>query len=279
MRIFLPIFLLCAIVARAQEPAVTTAAEAPNRDTSYIDEKGTAHITRVVAVPEYISAEAQKALASRVPDAAHSQSLEARRARMLEASAQTAAAWSKICPTRSTDGEIAGIKVHIVTPSEPSTADAGKVLINLHGGGFTVDSGSLTESIPVACDGRIKVVSVLYSLAPEHPFPAALNDAVAVYRELLKSYKPVHIGIFGTSAGAMLTAEVAVKLKALGLPIACSLGYFQWHGRLRPAHRLRGPLLWRRFVRASRPTGTRTRQTGIRGINRSQKSRTFANLR
>ena len=52
---------------------------------------------------------------------------------------------------------------------------AGAVL-NLHGGGFRVDSGSLTESIPIASLTGIKVVSVLYRLAPEHPFPAAVND-------------------------------------------------------------------------------------------------------
>jgi acetyl esterase/lipase len=217
-------------MARAQESAETTAAEAPSSDTSYIDEKGSAHITRVVPVPEYVSPEAQKTLASRVPDATHSQSLEARRARMVEASAHSAAAWSKICATRSTDGEIAGVKVHIVTPAESPPADAEKVLINLHGGGFTVDSGSLTESIPVAYYSRIKVVSVLYSLAPEHPFPAAVNDTVTVYKELLKSYKPFHIGIFGTSAGAMLAAEVAVKLKALGLPMPAALGIFSGMG-------------------------------------------------
>jgi epsilon-lactone hydrolase len=104
------------------------------------------------------------------------------------------------------------------------------VLINLHGGGFTVDSGSLTESIPIACYGGIKVVSVLYRLAPEHPFPAAVEDAVAVYRELLKSYKSDRIGIFGTSAGAMLTAEVAVKLKELHLPLPAALGIFSGMG-------------------------------------------------
>jgi len=47
-----------------------------------------------------------------------------------------------------------------------------KVLLNLHGGGFNSDSGSYTESIPIAYYTKIKVVAVLYRLAPESPFPA-----------------------------------------------------------------------------------------------------------
>lgn len=230
MKIFCVIFLLSAALVSGQERAGTTAAEAPNHDTSYIDENGTAHITRVVPVPQYISPEAQKTLAHRVQDTAHSASLEERRARMAESSASSAAAWNKICSTHYTDSEIAGVKVHIVMPAAPSSADADKVLINLHGGGFTVDSGSLAESIPVACYSRVKVVAVLYRLAPEHPFPAAVDDALAVYKELLKSYKPTHIAIFGTSAGAMLTAEVAVKLKGAGLPLPGALGIFSGMG-------------------------------------------------
>jgi acetyl esterase/lipase len=230
LRFFCVILLFSATLVRAQESAATTAAEAPNRDTSYIDENGTAHVTRVVPVPEYVSPETQKNLGRRVPDAPRSASLEERRARMLEASAHSAAAWSQICAAHTSDSEIGGVKVHIVTPAAPSAANANKVLINLHGGGFTADSGSLTESIPVACDSQIKVVSVLYRLAPEHPFPAAVEDTIAVYKELLKSYKPIHIGIFGTSAGAMLAAEVAVKLKALGLPQPAALGIFSGMG-------------------------------------------------
>jgi acetyl esterase/lipase len=100
------------------------------------------------------------------------------------------------------------------------------VLINLHGGGFNSDSGSLIEGIPIANLAKVKVVSVYYRLAPENPFPAAVDDVVAVYKALLKTYKPRSIGIFGTSAGAILTCEVAVRLKQLGLPLPGALGMF-----------------------------------------------------
>jgi acetyl esterase/lipase len=72
----------------------------------------------------------------------------------------------------------------------------------------------------------MKVVAVLYRLAPEYPFPAAVDDGIAVYKELLKTYKPDHVVIYGTSAGAALTAEIAVKLKQLGLPMPAALGIF-----------------------------------------------------
>jgi len=52
---------------------------------------------------------------------------------------------------------------------------------------------------------------------------------VGVYRELLKTYKPGSVGIFGTSAGAILTCEVAVRLKQLGLPLPAALGIFSAH--------------------------------------------------
>ncbi len=103
-------------------------------------------------------------------------------------------------------------------------------MINVHGGGFNSDSGSLNESIPIAHLTRTKVISVLYRLAPEHPFPAAVDDTVAVYRELLKTYKPQNMALYGTSAGAILTAEAAVKFKQLGLPLPAALGIFTGSG-------------------------------------------------
>jgi len=139
-------------------------------------------------------------------------------------------AWSRLCPNQLVEDSIAGVPVRIVTPEGLTEANKDKVLLNLHGGGFNSDSGSYTESIPIASYTGVKVVAVLYRLAPEHPFPAAVDDSVAVYKELLKTYKPEHIAIYGTSAGAILTAEVAAKLKQLGLPLPSALGIFSGMG-------------------------------------------------
>jgi acetyl esterase/lipase len=219
-------------MAFAQTPALkpTTAADAPNRDTSYIDAQGTAHVTRVVPVPQTVSPEAQRVLARVEPDQGPPQSLAERRRGTDAYTAGARIAWSKICPNQLVDEKIAGVPVHIVTPDGMPAANLDKVLLNLHGGGFNSDSGSYTESIPIAGYAKIKVVAVLYRLAPESPFPAAVDDSVAVYKELLKTYKPNHIAIYGTSAGAILTAEVAVRIKQLGLPMPAALGIFSGMG-------------------------------------------------
>src|ERR1035438_2347834 len=228
---FILLFLVSAGLA-AQQPAPppTTAAQAPSRDTSYIDAQGNAHVTRVVPVPTALSPQAQLSLGRTEPDQGPPEPLSPRRAPPAQHPAQAKAAWSRLCPNQLVEDKIAGVPVRIVTPEGLPEANRDKVLLNLHGGGFNSDSGSYTESIPIAGYTKIKVVAVLYRLAPESPFPAAVDDSVAVYKELLKTYKPDHIVIYGTSAGAILTAEVAVKLKQLGLPLPAALGIFSGMG-------------------------------------------------
>ncbi len=225
-------FALATAVLAAQQPApkATTAAEAPNRDTSYIDANGTAHVTRVVPLPQTISPQARKWLSRPMPDARPPETLAQRRARTDAWQARARTQWTKICPNHIVESKIAGVPVHIVTPLEIPEANRDKVLINIHGGGFNSDSGSYVESIPIAAYTHMKVVAVLYRLAPEHKFPAAVDDVVTVYKALLKTYKPDHMVIYGTSAGAILTGEVAVKLKQLGLPQPAALGIFSGIG-------------------------------------------------
>lgn len=226
----LALLVSAALVAQQPVPRPTTAAEAPTRDTSYIDAQGTAHVTRIVPIPATISAEAQHSLARPEPDQGPPEPLAQRRSRTDAWALATAAAWSKLCPNQLVEDKIAGVPVRIITPDGMPEANRDKVLLNLHGGGFNSDSGSYTETIPIAGYAKIKVVAVLYRLAPEHPFPAAVDDSVAVYKELLKAYKPEHIVIYGTSAGAILTAEVAARLKQLDLPQPAAQGIFSGMG-------------------------------------------------
>jgi monoterpene epsilon-lactone hydrolase len=214
------------MVAQQSTRQATTAAEAASRDTSYIDADGTAHVTRVMPVPQDLSPAAQKSISHQLPDDGPEPSLEERRKGLDGWEVRSRAEWSKICPTKIEDSTIGGVPVHVVTPENMLASNRDKVLINLHGGGFNGDSGSYTESIPIASYTGIKVVAVLYRLAPENPFPAGVDDAIAVYRELLKTHKPDHVVIYGTSAGATLTAEVAVKLKQLASPMPAALGIF-----------------------------------------------------
>lgn len=226
----LPLIACAALMAQQPAPKPTTAADAPTRDTSYIDAEGAAHVTRVVPVPEDLSLEARKSISRQEPDQGPPQSLAERR-RMTDAyTARARVEWTKICPNTIADETMAGVPVHVVTPANMPDANKDKVLLNLHGGGFNSDSGSYTESIPIASYTRIKVVAVLYRLAPEYPFPASVDDSVAVYKHLLKTYKPDHIVIYGTSAGAILTGEVAVRMKQLDLPMPAALGIFSGMG-------------------------------------------------
>lgn len=124
---------------------------------------------------------------------------------------------------------IGGILVDVVTPAAGiAPENAGRVLINLHGGGFTTGArtASLVESVPLAAIMRIKVISVDYRMAPEHRFPAGSEDAAAVYRELLEGYDAASIGIYGCSAGGLLAAQTVAWARAQGLPEPGALGVF-----------------------------------------------------
>ena len=103
-----------------------------------------------------------------------------------------------------------------------------RVLINLHGGGFQwgEGAGGELESIPIAGFGKIEVITVAYREAPEFKFPAASEDVAIVYRELLKTYKAGNIGIYGCSAGGILTAESVAWFQKERLPRPGAIGTF-----------------------------------------------------
>ena len=128
-----------------------------------------------------------------------------------------------------TRGKLAGVPVKFVRRRDIDAADP-RVLLNFHGGGFMIDAGSLTETIPIAGLTGIPVVTVLYRMAPEHRFPAAVDDALAVYRETLEKRRPGAVGIYGSSAGAVLTLQLLARIKAEGLPMPGAAGVFSGAG-------------------------------------------------
>lgn len=130
--------------------------------------------------------------------------------------------------TRAT--EIAGVSAVYALPNKPlPAANRKKILLNLPGGGFVmgVASGTgMVESIPLAALAQVEIVSITYAQAPETMFPAASDDVVKVYRELLKTHKPQDIGIFGCSAGGLLTAEAMASFQKEKLPLPVAIGIF-----------------------------------------------------
>jgi acetyl esterase/lipase len=114
-------------------------------------------------------------------------------------------------------GTLGGIPVVNV---EVAGTDPDRVTLYLHGGAYAI--GTAASSVGLASDlarrAGTRLVTVDYRLAPEHPYPAAIDDAVAAYRGLLDSgVSPSAIAVAGESAGAGLAAAALVALKHAGL--------------------------------------------------------------
>jgi epsilon-lactone hydrolase len=118
----------------------------------------------------------------------------------------------------TSSGSLGGIPVVNI---EVAGADPERIIFYLHGGAYAI--GTAASSVGLASDLARRVgarlVTVDYRLAPEHPHPAAIDDAVAAYRGLLDSGVAASaIAIAGESAGAGLAAATLVALKLDGLP-------------------------------------------------------------
>lgn len=120
---------------------------------------------------------------------------------------------------------IAGVPVFVSTPKEIAPRNTDRVFLHLHGGAYVLYPGEVGagEGMLMAAYGRCKVISVDYRMPPDHPFPAALDDAVAVWRALVAAHDPKRMAIFGASAGGGLTLATVLRLKAEGLPLPAAI--------------------------------------------------------
>jgi acetyl esterase/lipase len=133
----------------------------------------------------------------------------------------------QLFPVERRDATIGGVHVYDYAPGAgvaPQNRD--RVLVNLHGGGFMGcwPGCAELESIPIAAIGRIRVISVDYRQGPKHVHPAASEDVASVYTQLLKQYRPENIGIYGCSAGGMLTGMSVAWFQRHGLPRPGAIG-------------------------------------------------------
>ncbi|GIL38460.1 alpha/beta hydrolase [Roseiterribacter gracilis] len=104
----------------------------------------------------------------------------------------------------------------------PTCGETGKAMLYHHGGGFTVGSrNSHRHFVARLAEGcGIVAFNMDYRLAPEHPYPAALDDAVANYEAILaKGFAPSDIVVAGESAGGNLTAALLLRLRDAGMPM------------------------------------------------------------
>jgi monoterpene epsilon-lactone hydrolase len=176
-------------------------------------------------LPDSLSAEAHAqitAILAAEPPA--DMSLSAMREQMLAIQRQVSSVQSTFHAVDISDGVIEGVPVRIFEP-KGGVARQG-VLLNAHGGGFMFDSGSLSENVPLCALTGMKIVAVLYRMAPEHPYPAAVDDMTVVYRSLVRATGHDRVAVYGTSAGAALSAQTIIRLKREGLALPAAVGFF-----------------------------------------------------
>ena len=114
-----------------------------------------------------------------------------------------------------------GVKVYTLTPANIPPENRNRLLLHVHGGCYVLNPhlAALPEAIQVAAASQIKTISVDYRMPPEAYFPAALDDAMTVYKAAAAMVPPRNLGVFGSSAGGALTLEMMLRAKSAGLPL------------------------------------------------------------
>ena len=136
---------------------------------------------------------------------------------------KTAAAWGKKTPMVSVyETSVRGVTVRVYVPQAPALADApaAPAFIFFHGGGWVLGDLETTDTTvrDIAAESGILCISVHYRRAPEHPFPAPLDDCRAVVDGVLQGelgigIDPTRVAVGGDSAGGNIAAVIAQELR------------------------------------------------------------------
>jgi monoterpene epsilon-lactone hydrolase len=228
-RVVLP--LLCSVLLVLLSPATISAQDSPAKEPPkvVVHDDGTVEVpAQTVPMSTFLSPDAKAYVTQHLKDMQNPEILkqDAGVPRFMKG---YIARDHELFDVNKQDEKIAGVHVYVYTRKGGVAAkNKERVLINLHGGGFSGcwPGCAELESIPVAVLGEIEVVSVDYREGPDDKFPAASEDVAAVYRDLLKQYRPQNIGIYGCSAGGMQTAMSLAWFQKHSLPTPGAVGIF-----------------------------------------------------
>lgn len=111
-------------------------------------------------------------------------------------------------------------RVHVVTPADADRDDP-RIYLDIHGGALFTGGGDCCRATGTSTAQRVRMRTWAadYRMPPDHPYPAALDDCVTVYRTLLKERSPREIVVGGASAGANLAAALLLRVRDEGLPL------------------------------------------------------------
>ena len=183
---------------------------------------------RSIAPPDTISPEARAALSAGAAAPAVKRPAPGDIQGWRRAVAASEAMWATVakellegCSVHVETRSIAGVTCYVSTPPGLDAASGRRVYLYIHGGALVFGGGEYARAFGAVTAERLGLttVSVDYRMPPDHPYPAAPEDCLAVYLELVKSYDPRQVVIGGSSAGGNLAAATTLMIRDRGLPL------------------------------------------------------------
>jgi len=180
------------------------------------------------SVPTTVSPMAKQILKTKTPSAESIQSIEQWREVQQAFNAQSIQGNEKVKEQyiqNSTHETIAGVAVVIATPKGYDNKNNNTIAIYIHGGAYTLGKPEYLYNAfaPLSVQTGLRVYAIDYRLAPEHPFPAGLEDTLSVYKHLLQRFGAKNIVVFGDSAGGALSLATLLKAQQEGLAMPAAL--------------------------------------------------------
>jgi acetyl esterase/lipase len=116
---------------------------------------------------------------------------------------------------------IAGVNCYILTPDNIPEQNRNRLLVHVHGGGYVFAPGEAAtrEAFLMAGFSKFKVISIDYRMPPDFPYPAAMDGAMAVWKEVTQTNEAKKMAIFGTSTGGGMTLAMVLRARTEGLPL------------------------------------------------------------